>query len=83
MWVDPSRVPAMDIRVSQREGVREVSQVRFVTVVAISQSWWRRWRRVRGRRSEGGAPGLLGRRRAVPVAWPRGVVVVRRTSEVY
>lgn len=76
VWVDSSRVPAGDI------GVREVSQVWLVTVVAISKSWQRRRRRVRGRSSEGGAPGLLRRRRAVPVARPRDVAVVRRTSEI-
>lgn len=84
MWVDPSRVPAGNIRVSQGERVREVSQVWVVTVVAVSQSWWRRRRRwVRGCSSKGGAPGLLGGRWAVPVSWPRGVVVIRRTSEVH
>lgn len=76
-------MPAGDIGVGQGERVREVCQVWLVTVVAISKSRQRRGRWVSGGGPEGGAPGLLGRRRAVPVAWPRDVVVVRRTPDIY
>lgn len=81
-----------DVGVSQRQRVREVGQVGLVSVVSVPQRRRRRRRRRvggggggggGGSGTQGGAPRLLGRRRAIPVARPQGVAVVGRPSQVH